>query len=223
MKIVIGLPGDSFSEKFLQCWTGTVVELMKNGHQITIAPGVSSFVSFARMKTLGLDVMRGEDQKPFNGNTDYDLWITLDSDMVFKPSDVLELINATERYPVVAGYYMMSNGTHFATVKKWDPKYFKQNGTFQFMTQADIDAEKETFIPVSYVGLGFFACRRHVLEALRYPYFDAPLQKFTKADGTVLKDMCSEDVAFCKNIQAAGFDVMLHTKLRIGHEKRVVL
>lgn len=224
MKVILAIPGNSFTEKFLQGWTSSIVELANKGHQIVgVIHGVSSFVSFARMKTLGLDVGRGADQKPFDGKIDYDAWITLDSDIVFSPESIIDLINSLERYPVVSGYYMMSDMTHFAVVKKWDPKYFKEHNTFQFMTKDDMDTEKETFIPVAYAGMGIFGCRRHVLEALKYPYFDAPLQKFTKDDGTILKDMCSEDVAFCKNIQSAGFDVMLNTKLRVGHEKKIVI
>jgi hypothetical protein len=42
-------------------------------------------------------------------------------------------------------------------------------------------------------------------------------------EGVELVDMCSEDVAFCKNIEDAGFDIMLNTRLRVGHEKSVIL
>jgi hypothetical protein len=78
-------------------------------------------------------------------------------------------------------------------------------------------------MPVAYTGLGMFACRREVLEALRYPYFDAPLQEITTQEGVVLRDICSEDVAFCKNIETAGYTVMLHTGLRVGHEKMLII
>jgi hypothetical protein len=42
-------------------------------------------------------------------------------------------------------------------------------------------------------------------------------------DGLELVDMCSEDVALCKNIEDAGFDIMVNTRLRVGHEKNVIL
>ena len=38
-----------------------------------------------------------------------------------------------------------------------------------------------------------------------------------------LRDIMSEDVAFCKNIQKAGYDVILNVDLRVGHEKNLVL
>ena len=80
-----------------------------------------------------------------------------------------------------------------------------------------------TFMKVSYVGLGFFACRKEVLEELSYPFFNRDLQRMRGKDGVELVDMCSEDVAFCKNIEDAGFDIMLNTRLRVGHEKNVIL
>jgi hypothetical protein len=47
---------------------------------------------FSRMKTLGLDVLRGADQKPFGGQVDYDVWLTIDSDIVFTPEQIVELL-----------------------------------------------------------------------------------------------------------------------------------
>lgn len=50
-KIVIGLPGDSFSSKFLISWTGALNVLWESQkYEIIISPGVSSFVTFARCK-----------------------------------------------------------------------------------------------------------------------------------------------------------------------------
>jgi hypothetical protein len=35
--------------------------------------------------------------------------------------------------------------------------------------------------------------------------------------------MCSEDVAFCKNVIDAGFDIVVNTDLIVGHEKTLVI
>ena len=92
MKLVFALPGREFSGRFLVAWTETFTTLMREGHQVIMVNEYSSFVSFSRMKTLGLDVLRGRDQKPFDGKLDFDLWITIDSDIVFNPQQVLQLI-----------------------------------------------------------------------------------------------------------------------------------
>ena len=247
-RVIIGLPGDHFSQSFMLSWTSALNALWSSGrYEIVVAPGKSSFVSFARMQTLGLDVLRGKKQKPFNGE-EYDVFVSLDSDVVFSPYQLVELIECTKLHPVVSGYYMMANNKQFAAVKEWDKNYFLKNGTFKFLEPVDVEphvkravdyaqerkqAEEEKkelpppkepeFLEVSYAGLGFFACRKEVLDALQYPYFFRDLQKMRTLDGIEIVDMCSEDVAFCKNIQDAGFEVMLHTTLRVGHEKSVVL
>ena len=226
-RIIIGIPGSNFSASFLLSWTQTLYSLWEsNKYDIVIAPGVSSFVSFARMKTLGLDVLRGKDQKPFN-DMPYDVFITIDSDIVFTVNHIVELIESTEIHPVVAGYYMMSDAKSLAVVKDWNTDYFVKNGTFEFLNPKDIETWKtETgslFMPVSYVGMGFFAIRKEALNSLKYPYFNSELQCISRENDTDLIDICSEDVAFCKNLQKEGYTIYLNTNIRVGHEKKLVL
>ncbi len=42
-------------------------------------------------------------------------------------------------------------------------------------------------------------------------------------DGKLIRDMCSEDVAFCKNITEAGYDITVNSRMRVGHEKTLVI
>lgn len=229
-RIIFGLPGNSFSDKFLVSWSQTLAHLMKsNKYEFLMSPGYSSFVSFARMKTLGLDVMRGHDQKPFN-DVDYDVFLTIDSDMVFNPEQVETLIASALERKVVSGMYLMADGKHLATVKDWDAEFFVKNGSFQFLTLEDVETWKKDekrlntgdFMEVAYSGMGFFACTKEVLNSLEYPYFWYPLIQIETSDGKIYRDQCSEDVAFCRNIQAKGYKIYLHTGLKLGHEKTVV-
>ena len=248
IKLVIALPGDHFSQSFVLSWTQTLHALWNTKkYDITISPGKGSFVPFTRMQTLGLNVLRGKNQKPFNGQH-YDIFVSIDSDIVFAPSQFMDLIESTKLHPVVSGYYMMSNNKHFAVVKDWNKKYFQDNGTFEFLEPKNVETQVNSFVKilesckkaeenkeempkipepefmkVSYTGLGFFACRKEVLDDLAYPYFNRELLRMRGNDNIELVDMCSEDVAFCKNIEDAGYDIMLNTRLRVGHEKPIIL
>jgi hypothetical protein len=195
----------------------TVMTLKSKDWNVLITNEYSSYVPFSRMKTLGLDVLRGADQIPFDGKLEYDAWLTIDSDIVFTPEQVLELLEDTKTHQVVSGVYRMEDLKHFAAVKEWNMDYFKKFGTFQFMKVDDLEGAPK-FVPVAYNGMGFFACRKGVIEKLKYPYFSYPL---IEVDG--LKDMCSEDVAFCKNLTDAGFEIIVNTTLRVGHEKTLVI
>lgn len=220
MKIVVALPGRSFSGTFLKNWSTTILTLTKKGHRVIMVNEYSSFVPFSRMKTLGLDVRRGQHQKPFGGEIEYDVWLTIDSDIVFTCDQVLELIEDTKTFPVVSGLYKMQDMRNFACVKDWDIEYFKLHGSFRFMQEIPRHIK---YVPVAYNGMGFFACRKGVIEKLQYPYFSYPLIEIETEDGKVLRDMCSEDVAFCKNLTDAGFEVMVNTSIVVGHEKTLVI
>lgn len=225
-RVIIGLPGTTFSHNFLVCWTQTLSYFWQKGtYDLMVSPGQSSYVSFARAKTLGCDVRRGKNQKPFGGE-DFDVFVTIDSDICWNPQQLDTLIQEAEKHGTAAGYYLMHNGTHCAVVKDWDTEYFKKNASFKFLT---LDEIKETAkenddksFKVSYTGLGFFAATKKVLSSLTYPYFHSHIQVIAN-DSVELVDECSEDVAFCKNIQQAGYDIYLHPELRVGHEKPVIL
>ena len=247
-RVMIGLPGDSFNQAFLISWTQALhVMIASNRYDIVVCPGKSSFVTFARMHTLGLDVRRGKNQKPFNG-AEYDVYVTIDSDIVFSPSQLIELIESTKLHPVVSGTYLMADQQHLAVVKEWDKTYFAKNGTFAFLTPKDFEADQKEFLeelenrkkleeekkelpPISepkfmktvYNGMGFFACRKEVLDAMQYPYFNRDLQRIRGENGIEMVDQCSEDVAFCLNIQDCGYDIFTNTRLRVGHAKNIII
>lgn len=224
-RVIIAIPGDNFSSKFLISWTSALNALWESQkYDLVISPGVSSFVTFARMQTLGLDVLRGVQQKPFN-NLEFDVWVTIDSDIIFSPNQLIDLIESTELHPVVSGMYRMSNLSNYAIVKEWNTDYFLKNGSFEFLTPEFVDTWKQEtglkFMPVNYTGMGFFAMRRDVLRKMTYPYFNAELQEIIGEDGLILRDICSEDVAFCKNIQKTNTPIVINTDIRVGHHKLI--
>jgi hypothetical protein len=199
------------------------MHLTRLGHEVRMVNDYSSFVAFSRMKTLGLDVLRGATQVPFGGQVEYDVWLTIDSDIFFAPEQVVELIEDTKKYPVVSGIYRMTDLKHYAAVREWDIDYFKKTGSFKFITEEDLKIDDEKYMTVAYNGMGFFACRKGVIENLKYPYFSYPLIEIETEDGKILRDMCSEDVAFCKNLKDAGYRVVVNKSLRVGHEKMLVI
>lgn len=221
-KVVIALPGRTYSGRFMMNLLNTMMIMKSRGYDVILTNEYSSYVTFSRMKTLGLDVLKGVDQKPFDGKIDYDVWLTIDSDIVFSPEQVIELIEDTKTYPVVSGVYRMEDLKHYACVKEWNVDYFKKMGTFQFVKVDDFERAPK-FVSVAYNGMGFFACRKEVIEKLKYPYFSYPLIEIEGKDGVIIRDTCSEDVAFCKNLTDAGMEIIVNTTLRVGHEKTLVI
>jgi hypothetical protein len=223
-KVVIGLPGNNFSSKFLVSWTSSLNTLWEmNKYDIVVSPGVSSYVSFARMQTLGLSNLRGIDQKAFDG-MHFDVFVTIDSDIVFTAQNLIDLIEATEEKDVVAGYYRMSDLKNLVIVKDWDINHLKKTGSFKYLQQEDMEEYKEhKYLKVAYCGMGFMALTKNAIDSLSYPYFHTDLQEFKGTDGKLIRELCSEDVSFCRNLTKEGFEINILPKLRVGHEKGLII
>jgi hypothetical protein len=76
---------------------------------------------------------------------------------------------------------------------------------------------------VSYTGLGFFGMHSEVLKKMTYPYFNAEFQEIIMKNGKIIRDICSEDVAFCKNIQKIGYQIVIDTSCIVGHYKNIII
>jgi len=69
----------------------------------------------------------------------------------------------------------------------------------------DMPSQTDPF-PVDIAGSAGMLVRRHVLDAIGYPYFET-------TDGLKL----NEDIVFSKKIRAAGFQIHVDPQARMGH------
>lgn len=221
MRVIFCMPGREYSREFLLAWSDLLMQASSKGHQVMISQNYSSVVHFARAKCLGGDVLKGPDQKPFQGEVEYDAMMWIDSDIVFKPEDFFRIIESP--HDVTAGLYMMEDLQHLAVVKDWNDEYFQKYGTFKFLRPDDVVGAPE-YIEVAYAGMGWMLIRKGAVESLKYPWFWSDLQKIGGSDGgPVLTDMSSEDVAFCRALKEAGYPIHVDTKLRVGHQKKMII
>jgi len=240
MKFVFCLPGKTYSKEFLLSWTSLVNWLNKNGHDYVISQNYSSVVHFARAKCLGANVLLGEDQKPFNGELEYDYIMWIDSDIVFSPKEFQKILESP--YDITTGLYRMENLTNYAVVKDWDENYFLENGTFEFLSIDKLQKYKQDVEPrymkVVYSGMGWMLIKKGVIEQLKYPWFNHDLIQLIKqnkidddkddqinkiSEEIIIKDMMSEDVAFCKNLEKIGIDIYVDTEIIVGHQKYLII
>ncbi len=221
MKLIFCMPGRSYSREFLLAWSDLLMQASSRGHQVMISQQYSSVVHFARAKCLGGDVLKGPDQKPFQGQVDYDAMMWIDSDIIFKPEDFFRILESP--HDVTAGHYMMEDMQHVAAVKDWNEDFFVKTGSFKFLRPEDLIGAPE-YIEVAYAGMGWMFIKKGVVEDLKYPWFWSDLQRINRVDSPgPLIDMNSEDVAFCKALKEAGHPVHLDTKLRVGHQKMLII
>lgn len=195
LTIVFCLPGTTFSHHFLKSWSELLLYCLTHQIRPVISSHQSSNVHFVRNMCLGADVLRGKDQKPFDGKLEYDFIMWIDSDQVFSVNSFISLLKHDK--DVVSGLYLMKNGQQYTTVRNWDEATFLDKGTFEFLNRktlmkwldenadGEIEENKDKvgnpykdyskckipLMPVSYSGLGWTLVKKGVFEKLSYPWF----------------------------------------------------
>lgn len=215
MKIVICIAGNDFSGEFLDNWSMFLVKCVTSGINIRLSRGVSPNLYYARNISLGGNILKGINQPIFDGE-DYDYILFIDSDILFSFSHFETLLK--ENVPFISGLYPIDN-QRFSAVKFMDDEYFKQHGSFSFLTLNDIKSENGIF-EVAYTGLGFTLIKRGVIERLSYPWFRPT---FFEMAGTDVADFTTEDVSLCLTLKQRGVKIFAHPQVIVGHKKSIVL
>jgi hypothetical protein len=230
LTVIFCLPGNSFSGKFLQCWTETIHFLHKQNIIAILSQHSGSNIHHLRSACLGATVMAGEKQIPYQGTVDYDFIFWLDSDIIFSPKQIMRLINHDK--DIVSGMYLMQGGQSYAMVEKgnWDFEKIKSNGgEFEFVSRERADELKTAgkLCEVEYNGFGFMCMKKGVFENIPYPWFPALTFNFDYVNDKGIKihvsDFSSEDVGFCRKAIESGFKIYVDPTIRVGHEKTHIL
>lgn len=214
--IIFCLPGSNFTGHFLDSFIELMEYCHQKGIQFKLSRQYSPVIYYVRNLCLGGSVLRGINQKPFNNQFNYTHIMWIDSDIVFTPEQFQALLDHDK--DIVSGLYLMGNNKHLATVKTWDENYFKNHGSFQFLTLKDIEGKRD-LIDVAYTGLGFILIKKGVFESLTYPWFQPIFYNL----GENIMDFSSEDVSFCRRIIEKGFKIYVDPKIQVGHEKSIIL
>ena len=218
--VVFCLPGRGVSYTFLKNFVTLCFDLVQNKASIQISQDYSSMVNFARCKCLGANVLRGPDQKPWDGKLKYDYQLWIDSDIVFNVEKFYQLILMDEK--IASGWYCTEDGKTTSVAHWLDEDDFKGNGgVMNHETIESISKRKKPFT-VDYAGFGWLLIKHCVFEdsQMTYPWFAPKMQIF---ESGAVQDMCGEDVSFCLDAKEAGFRIMCDPRIRVGHEKTRVI
>lgn len=217
---VICLPGKTYSGKFVTSMIELVMYIQGRGGKVMISQHYSPMVNFARCKVAGANVMNGINQKPFGG-ADYDYMLWIDSDQVFDNTSFQKLLDMDKE--IASGWYCqpytMTDGSRMTPIVEFmNNAFFLEHGSYQFLSANQIQEKEEPFV-VDYIGFGWVLIKNGVFERMDYPWF-APKPIKLSDDIT---EMCSEDVAFCRDAMLAGFDIWVDPTCKVGHEKLFVV
>jgi hypothetical protein len=208
-RIVVCLPGNTFSSRFLYSLNELIKFFLGNNIFYILSLATDNNIYYVRNRCLGGNVLRGKKQKPFQGEVDYTHLLWIDSDIIFKPSDFETLLKKDKN--IIAGYYSLEDMVHSSVIQE------VKNGYQNFTKMKDLLSMIDP-IPVDLSGMGFMLVKRGVFEKLTYPWFNPVLVE----DGN-LCDFCGDDASFCKRVIDMGETVWVDPTVRVGHMKRVAL
>jgi GR25 family glycosyltransferase involved in LPS biosynthesis len=212
MRLVFCLPGHSFSKSFLTSWTQTIQWCHDNDIDYSVSIVYIPIIYHARNQILGGSRISPKNLKPFNGKIEYDWLVWIDSDQVWEPEDIAQLLTNPD-HKVVTGMVLFNDNEHFA-VSAYDADTFDRR---RWLTRDDINVEAGRFITPE-CGMGFMVVQYGVFEQLEYPWFFP-----TAHDEGDRLWFESEDGSFCNRIKKLGIDIWVDPAVQIGHEKARIL
>lgn len=218
-KIVFCIPGTHVSVYFMQQLMDLIDYCRGQGAKTRISTGTSSMVSQARINCLNGNPSRGIRQKPFSGDQyDYIMWI--DTDIQFDNKCFQKLVDHDR--DIVAGWYMIPDAymSSAFTTSVLEPYYLHDGGMQLGIKMLSVDDVKSrtSIFKCAATGLGWMLVKKGVFEKLSFPWF-AP--KVMSTNGTPV--LSGEDVAFCLDAKEAGFDVWVDPRIKVNHEKTVIV
>lgn len=203
-----------FHRSMLDLWVWDVthdVRILNQGGHIAIGSGTQ--ITGARNQAVEF----------FLDRTEADIFVGIDTDMIFPPYAVDRLAAKIhpERSPIVGGLcfgiWRGEEASIFPTIYWW-------TGDHNVMARAT-EYPPDTMLQVGATGMGFIAIHRNVLETMRARADDigaeAPWHWF--AEQIFQGRPMSEDITFCQRATRLGFPIYVDTGLKIGHRKTHIL
>ena len=207
MKVIFCIPGNSFSNRFLKCWTNLTRELHKRDIEYELLSQYIPNVYKVRSLLLGADRKFGQYQTPWQGKRDYDYIMWIDSDQVFEPNDFFKLLEHDK--DIVSGLYLRKPQGDTLNDIPIEFACFNEDGKRLYTNEVNGELRK-----VWSNGMGWMLVKKGVFEKIEYPWF-GPIVTGLGFHG--------EDVSFQLRAKDVGFDSYVDTSIIVGHEKEVVL
>ena len=204
MKVIFCVPGNTFSNRFVKCWTALQQELHKQNIEYELMCEYAPNIYYIRGMLLGGNYSHGPSQHPWQGKKEYDYIMWIDSDIVFKPQHFFKLLEHDK--DIVSGLYLKKPQTDSMADIPTSFACFVDDDYRNLMTH---EANGE-LINVRANGMGWMLVKKGVFEKIDYPWFG-------------MINHHGEDLSFQLRAKDAGFDSYVDTSIIVGHEKEVVL
>lgn len=180
--------------------TGSLIDTVGLLREKGISYGTNIYIGGMLTGTRS-DSVRQHLKKP------YTHFFSVDSDIVWRAEDFLQILAYGTRYPVIGACYRAKRDTPF------------------FLVNAEQGMRRDDFgcVPVNGMGMGFVCIQTPVLvtlsamaERVQYPNHSEPIPEVFRFD-KVGNARRGEDFAFYSDVHDLGYQVMLDPSIVLGH------
>jgi GT2 family glycosyltransferase len=211
INIIILTPGHSLMGSYVRSLLDTQDELTKRGITWAWSNEYSSHVADSREITLsGTRVNDPSESRPFAGIVTYDKLMWIDSDISWKPEDVIKLYESDKG--IISGAYLLSGGEVVAY-----PKMFGE--PYQYKDVVEMTEP----IKVSTTGFGFICIKQGIFESMTRPWFQSVPATATYKDKEYTFPIMGEDMSWCYRATSLGYEVWFDPTVKVTHHKTIEL
>jgi GT2 family glycosyltransferase len=153
-------------------------------------------------------VKKSKKDVPWSGDLEYDYIMWIDSDMVWEPEQVFELLKHDK--DMVSAITMIDE-------KRCNCVELGDKKDYELM---DYDKLGDGLTEVETCGFAFLLIKRGVFEKVGFPWFRPVYSYYEEID---TEKAVSEDIGFCILAREKGVKVYADPNIIVGHEKRRIL
>ncbi len=211
VNLVIATPGSSLGNYYIKSLFDTFAVLHSKGIEWAWVNDYSSNVADAREITIaGTRVNNPAQTEPFKGDITYDKILWIDSDISWKPEDVIKLYESDK--DIISGAYLLPTGE--ATIY---PELLKPGILYEDFLK------KEDLFEIDAAGFGFVCIKKGIFEKMTRPWFQATEVNYSQ-DGQEFKfNILGEDLAWFIRAKQLGFQAWCDPSVKVTHHKTMRL
>ena len=213
--IIFCIPGSTFNSRFVLGWSELLLKCLLNNYRPVLCQENDRNIFIERNKCLGGNILQdNKDQKPFQGSAEYDYIVWINPNVIFTFEDLEKLLKSD--YDVTSGVYTLSvPGDITNVVQKFDHKFYKEKGTFNFLTNDEIvkmDKVDNRYFEADFVDFGWVCLKKGISEKIEYPWFEP----YTKEDRVSL---FTDSYSYCKKLKEKGVKIMIDSNIKMNYSE----
>lgn len=218
------ITGNVYTTGFFNSWTGLLFYLKENPSLIN-----PHFINYhseniyeARNYMLGGDPSLGKWQLPLIEDYDSKYIFFIDSNMVFNPMQVMQIIYKMIKFDldILSAVCVQNDNVTTNVLSDDSEEYLIKNGKFEFYKKQELISlglkAENNLVEVSNVGLNLICIKNELFEKIDYPWFEPELYKN-------LKGFYSADHSIIRKFKNIDIKVLCDTSLIVGRDTTVTI